>query len=153
MIILSTKGLCVKQIADILKLSVDTVSDWLSAYEAKGFLGLYDQPIPGRPPRLSKQQEQQIDQWLDHSPRDEGYQHSNWTLKLMLHHVHKVFHKQFSLTRIWQIIRRLGFVTIRYNVSEPFQKNEKMRSHIRIHFFLDKVRHNISSKQLYYCDG
>ena len=43
MIILSSKGVCVKQIADILKLSVDTVSDWLSAYEAKGFLGLYDQ--------------------------------------------------------------------------------------------------------------
>jgi len=112
MIILSSKGLCVKQIADILKLSVDTVSDWLSAYEAKGFLGLYDQPIPGRPPRLTKQQEQQIEQWLEHSPRDEGYQHSNWTLKLLLHHVNKVFHKQFSLTRIWQIIRRLGFVTI-----------------------------------------
>lgn len=113
MIILSSKGLYVKQISDILKLSVDTVSDCLSAYEAKGFLGLYDQPIPGRPPRLSKQQEQQIGQWLDHSPRDEGYQHSNWTLKLLLHHVKKVFHKHFSLTRIWQIIRRLGFVTIR----------------------------------------
>ena len=112
MIILSSKGLCVKQIADILKLSLDTVSDWLSAYEAKGFLGLYDQPIPGRPPRLSKQQEQQIEQWLEYSPRDESYQHSNWTLKLLLHHIHKVFHKQFSLTRIWQIIRRLGFVTI-----------------------------------------
>ena len=76
MIILSSQGLCVKQIADILKVSVDTISDWLSAYEAKGFLGLYDQPIPGRPPKLSKQHEQQIEQWLDHSPRDEGYQHS-----------------------------------------------------------------------------
>ncbi len=77
MIILSSRGLYVKQIADILKLSVDTISDWLNAYEAKGFLGLYDQPIPGRPPRLSKQQEQQIGQWLNHSPRDESYQHSN----------------------------------------------------------------------------
>jgi len=112
MIILSSKGLCVKQIADILKLSVDTVSDWLRAYEAKGFLGLYDQSIPGRPPRLSKQQEQQMEQWLEHSPRDEGYQHSNWTLKLLLHHINKAFRKQFSLTRIWQIIRKLGFVTI-----------------------------------------
>jgi transposase len=112
-VILSSKGLCVKQIADILKLSVDTVSDWLSAYEAKGFLGLYDQPIPGRPPRLTKQQEQQMERWLDHSPRDEGYQHSNWTLKLLLHHVNKVFHKQFSLRRIGQIVRKLGFVLIR----------------------------------------
>ena len=95
MIILSSKGLYVKQISDILKLSVDTLSDCSSAYEAKGFLGLYDQPIPGRPSRLSKQQEQQIGQWLDHSPRDEGYQYSNWTLKLLLHHVKKVLKRCF----------------------------------------------------------
>jgi transposase len=102
MIILSSQGLYVKQIADILKLSVDTISDWLSAYEAKGFLGLYDQPIPGRPARLSKQQEQQIGQWLDHSPRDEGYQHSNWTLKLLLHHVNKVFHRWCIIFCVWK---------------------------------------------------
>jgi transposase len=112
-VILSSEGLCVTKIASILKLNVDTVSDWLDAYEAKGFLGLYDQPIPGRPPRLTEQQEQQIEQWLEHSPREEGYQHSNWTLKLLLHHVKKVFRKQFSLRRIGQIVRKLGFVLIR----------------------------------------
>jgi transposase len=112
-VILSSEGFCVTKVASILKLNVDTVSDWLDAYEAKGFLGLYDQPIPGRPPRLTKQQEQQIDQWFEHSPRDEGYQHSNWTLKLLLHHVRKVFRKQFSLRRIGQIARKLGFVLIR----------------------------------------
>ena len=116
-VILSSEGLCVTKIASILKLNVDTVSDWLSAYEAKGFLGLYDQPIPGRPPRLTKQQEQQMEQWLEHSPRDEGYQHSNWTLKLLLHHVRKVFRKQFSLRRIGQIARKLGFVLIRHEAA------------------------------------
>jgi transposase len=63
-VILSINGLCVSQVAAILKLNIDTVSDWLSAYQAKGFLGLYDQPIPGRPPRLSKQHEQQIEEWI-----------------------------------------------------------------------------------------
>jgi transposase len=125
-VILSINGLCVNEVAAILKLNVDTVSDWLSAYEAKGFLGLYDQPIPGRPPRLSEQQEQEIEEWLDHSPRDEGYQHSNWTLKLLLHHIHKVFRKQFSLTRIWQIIRKLGFVTIRPRHRSIAPNKEKM---------------------------
>jgi len=126
MVIISSKGYNVKQIADILECSENTVSKWLSAYEENGFLGLYDQPIPGRPPRLSEQQEQQIEQWLEHSPRDEGYQHSNWTLKLLLHHIHKVFHRQFSLTRIWQIIRRLGFVTIRPRHRSIAPNKEKM---------------------------
>jgi transposase len=113
MVVLSSKGYNVKQIADILECRENTVSKWLSAYEKQGFLGLYDQPIPGRPPKLSKGQEKQIEEWLDHSPREAGYQHSNWTLKLILHHVNKLFHKQFTLTRIWQIIRKLGFVTVR----------------------------------------
>ena len=113
MVILSSKGLNVKQIADILECSENTVSAWLNAYEAQGFLGLYDQPIPGRPPRLSKQQEWQIEHWLEHSPREMGYKQNNWTLRLLLHHVRKVFHKQFSLVRLWQIIRKLGFVLIR----------------------------------------
>jgi len=153
MIILSSKGLCVKQIADILKLSIDTISVWLSAYEAKGFLGLYDQPIPGRPPMLSRQQEQQIEQWLDHSPRDEGYQNSNWTLKLIRHHVNKVFHRHFSLTRIWQIIRKLGFVTIcpRHHSIAPNRKKmlkaakcikrlleNAIKGHFRL-FYLDET--------------
>ena len=129
-VILSSEGFCVTKVASILKLNVDTVSDWLDAYEAKGFLGLYDKPIPGRPPRLTKQHEQQIDQWFEHSPRDEGYQHSNWTLKLLLHHVNKIFGKRFSLTRIWQIIRKLGFVTIcpRHRSIAPNKKEDDQSS-------------------------
>jgi transposase len=63
---------------------------------------------------------------MEHSPRNEDYQHSNWTLKLILHHVSKLFHKQFSLTRIWQIIRRLGFVTIRPRHGSIAPSTEKM---------------------------
>lgn len=113
MVILSCKGISVKLVAEIVQRSENTVSTWLSAYKSKGFLGLYDQPIPGRPPGLSQQGKDQIGQWLDDSPRKAGYQQSNWTLKLMCHHVRKVFHKRFSLTRIWQIIREMGFVRIR----------------------------------------
>jgi transposase len=55
---------------------------WLNAYESMGFLGLYDELIPGRPPRLNQDQQEQIATWLDDSPRKEDYQQSNWTLKL-----------------------------------------------------------------------
>jgi len=141
MVILSINRLNVKQIADILECRENTVSKWLSAYEEHGFLGLYDQPIPGRPPRLSNQQEKQIEEWLDRSPRETGYQHSNWTLKLLFHHINKVFHKQFSLTRIWQIIRKLGFVTVRprHRSIVPNQK-KKLRAAKCITRLLKKAR-------------
>jgi len=141
MVILSSKGFNVKQIADILECRENTVSKWLNAYEEHGFLGLYDQPIPGRPPKLSKEEEKQIEKWLDLLPRKIGYQHSNWTLKLLLHHINKVFHKQFSLTRIWQIMRKLGFVTVRprHRSIVPNQK-KKIRAAKCIMSLLKKAR-------------
>lgn len=141
MVILSSKGFNVKQIADILECRENTVSKWLNAYEEHGFLDLYDQPILGRPPKLSKEEEQQIEKCLDLLPRKIGYQHSNWTLKLLLHHINKVFHKRFSLTRIWQIMRKLGFVTVRprHRSTVPNQK-KKLRAARCIMSLLKKTR-------------
>jgi transposase len=82
---------------------------WLNAYESMGFLGLYDELIPGRPPRLNQDQQEQIATWLDDSPRKEDYQQSNWTLKLMNHHVLQEFGQCFSLSHIWEMVHTLGF--------------------------------------------
>ena len=68
MVILSCKGISVKLVAEIVQRSENTVSTWLSAYKSKGFLGLYDQPIPGRPPGLSQQGKHQINERRGHNP-------------------------------------------------------------------------------------
>ncbi len=113
MVLLSSKGRNMKEICSIVFRSENVVSTWLTAYENKGFLGLYDEPIPGRPPRLGKEQQEQIATWLDDSPRQEGYQQSNWTLKLVNHHVLQEFGTCFSLSRIWDMVHTLGFTLIR----------------------------------------
>jgi transposase len=87
MVLLSNQGRDMKEVCSIVFRSENTVSTWLNAYESMGFLGLYDGDIPGRPPRLKEDQQEQIATWLDDSPRKEGYQQSNWTLKLVNHHV------------------------------------------------------------------
>ncbi len=102
-----------KEVCSIVFRSENTVSTWLNAYESMGFLGLYDGDIPGRPPRLNKDQQEQIGTWLDDSPRDEGYQQSNWTLKLVNHHVLQQFGQRFSLSRIWEMVHGQGFTLIR----------------------------------------
>ncbi len=82
MVLLLSQGYTIKEICSIVYRSENTVATWLNAYERKGFLGLYDELIPGRPSRLSKEQQEQVATWLDDSPRKQGYQQSNWTLRL-----------------------------------------------------------------------
>ncbi len=112
-VLLSNQGRDMKEICSIVFRSENTVSIWLSAYENMGFLGLYDEPIPGRPSQLGKEQQEQIAVWLDDSPRKEGYQQSNWTLRLIRHHLLQKFGIRFSLTRVWEMIHELGFTLIR----------------------------------------
>ena len=113
MVLLSSQGYTIKEICSILYRSENTVTTWLDAYENKGFPGLYDEPIPGRPSQLSQEQRNQVATWLDASPRKEGYQQSNWTLKLVAHHLLQKFGTQFSLTRVWEMVHTLGFTLIR----------------------------------------
>lgn len=57
MVLLSSQGYTIKEICSIVYRSENTIATWLNAYESKGFLGLYDEPIPGRPSQLSKEQQ------------------------------------------------------------------------------------------------
>ena len=113
MVLQSSQDYDINEISSIVYRTENTVTAWLNAYENKGFLGLYDQPITGRPPRLSQEQRDQIATWLDNSPRKQGYQQSNWTLKLIRHHLRMKFRIQFSLSHLWDIFHTLWFAIIR----------------------------------------
>ena len=64
MVLLSNQGYRINEICSILYRTENTVTTWLNAYENKGFLGLHDQPITGRPSRLNQEQQKQITTWL-----------------------------------------------------------------------------------------
>ena len=113
MVLLSTQGVIVKEIGKIVYRNELTVSTWLNAFEAHGFVGLYDEPIPGRPGRLNAAELKQLENWLDDSPRQAGWQQSNWTLKLLRHALFLRKKVRLSVTRLWEIVRSLGFVRLR----------------------------------------
>ena len=151
MVLLSSQGRDMKEICSIVYRSENTVATWLNAYEDKGFLGLYDEPIPGRPPTLNQDQQEQIGTWLDDSPRKEGYQQSNWTLKLVNHHVLQEFGQHFSLSRIWEIVRGQGFTLIRprHKTIVPTQK-DIVETNSKTFYYLEKAR--LGEVRLFYLD-
>ncbi len=52
-IILSSKSYGIDEIASILDVHRNSVSSWICSWENSGIEGLYDKPIPGRPPNLT----------------------------------------------------------------------------------------------------
>ena len=151
MILLSSQKRDIKEICSIVFRSENTVSTWLNAYESMGFLGLYDEDMPGRPPRLNQDQQDQIGTWLDDSPRDEGYQQSNWTLKLVNHHVLQEFGERFSLSRIWEMVHGQGFTLIRprHKTIVPTQAEIAETNNKTFHY-LEKAR--LGEVRLFYLD-
>jgi len=141
MVLLSSQDRNVKEICSIVYRSENTVTTWLNSYESMGFLGLYDGDIPGRPPRLDKDQQEQVATWLDDSPRKEGYQQSNWTLKLVNHHLLQEFGTPFSLSRIWEMVHGQGFTLIRprHKTIVPTQE-EIAETNSKTFYYLEKAR-------------
>lgn len=68
-IILSYQGLKIAQLMAIFNVSRNTIYNWLNAWEASSFAGLYSRPGRGRTKKLSSSQEQQIKAWVKEHPK------------------------------------------------------------------------------------
>lgn len=110
MVLLSDMGYNLKEIARIVMVSPKTAATQVHAYEEEGIEGLYDEEIPGRPSSLDEEQEEQIDEWLKGSPREEGYNQSNWTMRLLAYHINKEFGIDLSEERVKNLPMIGGFV-------------------------------------------
>ncbi|QTA89371.1 helix-turn-helix domain-containing protein [Desulfonema magnum] len=67
-IILSNKGYQLKKIADICQMTRQTVSATIDNWEQSGLRGLYDNPRPGRPRALTKEEEEFVQKMAKEEP-------------------------------------------------------------------------------------
>jgi transposase len=83
MVLLSSAGYSVAQIASISQQSDDTVRRWLMRFLAEGWRGLLEAPHPGRPPQITPAVEQFLAECLRGSPRDYRIARPTWTTALV----------------------------------------------------------------------
>lgn len=109
MVLLSAQGYSQKEIAKIVRVTPRTVGKYVERYKKRGFLGLYDAPIPGRPPKVTRNIQEHIDKCLGTNPREYGYNMSTWTTSLMHHHLWIRFGVRACVetARLW--FRRLDY--------------------------------------------
>lgn len=82
MVLLSSRGYTVPQIAAIFEVGEDVVRTWLHRFQQDGPGGLADRPRPGRPPqdRLARHI---VDTQMHNSPRANGLVQACWTAGLL----------------------------------------------------------------------
>src|ERR671922_840015 len=73
MILLSSRGYTVPQIAAIFECDEATVRIWIERFETGGVEGLRDRPRSGRPRKAEAVAQQAIRQELERTPADAGY--------------------------------------------------------------------------------
>jgi len=102
-ITLNHDGLSSGEIADLLDASRSKVSQWLSNYEQSGYEALLEGQRPGRPGRLTGQQQVQLEDIIDSGPQARGFLSGVWSAPM----VGRIISEEFALDYTARHVRRL----------------------------------------------
>ena len=69
-LLLSHQRYTIPQIARLYQVDQRRVSAWMERWQAWGLVGLYDRPRSGRPPIFHAEEQQNVYEYLDDSPKD-----------------------------------------------------------------------------------
>ena len=69
-ILLSAQGLDTTTLMTIFSVDRITIYNWFDAWETHHFTGLYDKKRPGRPPKLTEEEQRKAQHYLTQHPRD-----------------------------------------------------------------------------------
>ena len=124
-ILLSHQGGSLSRIADIYQVSRYAVSAWRERWHTAGLVGLYAHPRSGRPPRLTREEQHKVDQYLQEHPKD---------LKQVVHRLAQDTNKQVSTTTIKRLIKKHRYVwkRLRTTPAKSPQPAQYQRAQARI---------------------
>ena len=69
-IVLSSQGITTTALMAIFSVDRITIYNWFDAWEAHHFAGLYDKKRCGRPPKLTAEEQDKAQQYIEQYPRD-----------------------------------------------------------------------------------
>jgi transposase len=98
-LLLSFKGTPIKELMKIFEVTRKTIYNWFSSWEENKLLGLYNRSGQGRKPKLTKEQEQQVKEWVKEEPK---------SLKNVQAKIEKEWGYKISKDTIKRIIKKQG---------------------------------------------
>lgn len=152
-VLLSSRGLSVKQIAQQLSRNPHTIRCWLKRYKSQGISGLYDLKGTGRPRHLREVTKEHLSQLLAHSPQAYGYQQSGWQVNLLLEQIIKEV-SSVSEQTVVRALHELGWVYKRFSKTTPINSLSKSEKKEYMNEMLEKLkaRQSDSASEVLFCD-
>ncbi len=97
------------EVAEMYGHSPRSVHGWIHAVNQNGLKSLIDEPKPGRPPQLSKEQMEQLKNDLLCHPSELGLDQNGWNGKLLSEHIHRKYGVTLKVRRCQALFHELGF--------------------------------------------
>src|SRR5690242_9344013 len=104
MLLLSSRGFSVPQIATVHECGEDVVRTWLHRYEQEGIAGLQDDPKSGRP-KKQRLAEQIVETQVSQSPPCSGHVQSCWSVRLLTAFLCVRFHLSLSASTVRRLLK------------------------------------------------
>ncbi len=94
-----------RDVARAVGASLSSVVRWNQAYRRDARRGLRARPIPGRPSRLTKVQQERLRRLLLRGARAAGHMTELWTLKRIAMLIKRQFGVRYSPVGVWKLLR------------------------------------------------
>ncbi len=125
MVLLSSEGKTVSQIAESLKRNPHTVRDWLKRYNSKGIKGLQRKYSPGRPDSKRAKLKKHIQYILTSSPTEHGYQDHVWSVPLIVYDAEQKLGLSVSGDTVTRALKDMGYSYKRPSKTVPARAPDK----------------------------
>jgi transposase len=97
------------EIAKVVDRDDQTVRAWRRTWKAGGLDALKAKPHPGRVPKLSSEQWQEVLAMLERSPQEHGYDAYLWTTNLMARLIKEKFAVDYHHDYVGEMLHKLGW--------------------------------------------
>ena len=93
----------------ILQVTVEAIRGWVKNFLLYGLQGLASKKSPGRPPKLTKSQKEELAQLIEDGPKESGFVGNCWRSPMLQALIHAKFKVFYSVHYISQLLRNMGF--------------------------------------------
>lgn len=103
------KGMHPEDVADLYDVGRSTVYKWRKEFEENGPAALVVKNAPGRTPRLSQQQREQVRKWIvGRDPRQLQFDFALWTRQMVRELIKREFGVEYTPQAVGSILRDMG---------------------------------------------
>lgn len=151
-VLLSDTGKSVSDIANHLSRNGHTIRLWLKRYLEEGIQGLKTKKQPGRPAKKAPFIESQVQELLNKSPQEYGYQEAGWQINLLRDWFAKQGIHACDNT-IVKSLNKLGYVYKRFSKTLPEHAPSPEQKKVRISEIIGEInKHSGTDMEIMFVD-